>query len=99
MQAAAKTAWEQAAQRDPTGYYSVRANELLQNEQPFTVKNPVDLGYNLDQERAAAEDWMRTTFSLPAETDLSGLGELASDPRIQRAAAFWELGLYADAAR
>lgn len=96
-QAAASAAWEQAAQRDPTGYYSVRANELLQNLPPFTIKNPVDLGYNLDQERSAAEEWMRTTFSLPAGTDLNGLGELASDARVQRASAFWELGLNTEA--
>jgi soluble lytic murein transglycosylase len=96
-QNAANTAWQQAAQRDPTGYYSVRANELLQNLQPFTVNRPVDLGYDLAQERGQAEQWMRTTFTLPEGTDLNGLGDMGADPRLQRAAAFWELGLYAEA--
>jgi soluble lytic murein transglycosylase len=91
---AARTAWEQAAQRDPTGYYSERANELLQNQTPFQVNQPVDLGYNLVQERIQAEEWLRTTFSLSPETDLNGLGELAADPRMVRGAAFWDLGLY-----
>jgi soluble lytic murein transglycosylase len=95
--AAAKNAWEQAAQRDPTGYYSVRANELLQNLQPFSVSRPIDLGYDLAKERSLADEWMRTTFSLPAEADLNGLGEMAPDPRAQRGVAFWELGLYAEA--
>ncbi len=95
--AAAKNAWEQAAQRDPTGYYSVRANELLQNLAPFSVNRPIDLGYNLAQERGQADDWLRTTFSLPDNADLNSLGELASDPRVQRGQAFWELGLYAEA--
>ena len=92
---AARIAWQQGAQADPTGYYSERANELLQNRDPFTINQPVDLGYDLASERAQAEEWLRTTFALPAETDLNGLGPLASDSRITRAAAFWELGLYA----
>lgn len=92
---AARTAWQQGAQADPTGYYSERANELLQNRDPFMINQPVDLGYDLASERPQAEQWLRTTFALPAETDLSGLGPLASDSRITRAAAFWELGLYA----
>ena len=92
--AAARTAWEQGAQRDPTGYYSERANDLLQNEQPFSISRPVDLGYDLAQERGQAEAWLRTTFSLPSETNLSGPGDLSSDPRFQRGTAFWDLGLY-----
>jgi soluble lytic murein transglycosylase len=94
---AAKSAWEQGAQLDPTGYYSERANELLQGREPFTVTQPVDLGYDLDQERQAAETWMRSTFALSADLDLTGLGDLASDARVQRGLAFWELGLYNEA--
>lgn len=95
--AAAKNAWEKAAQADPTGYYSVRANELLQNHQPFTVSRPIDLAYDLEQERSQAEEWLRSNFSIPAEVDLNGLGELAADSRAQRGLAFWELGLYVEA--
>ncbi len=40
---------------------------------------------------------MRLTFNLPADTDLSGLGALASDGRIIRGTELWELGLYEDA--
>jgi len=94
---AARSAWEQAAQLDPTGYYSERANELLQNQAPFQISQPVDLGYDLEKERAAAEEWMRTTFALTPETDLAGLGELASDARVMRGSAYWELGLYTQA--
>lgn len=94
---AARQAWEQAAQRDPTGYYSERANELLQNKPPFSIDQPVDLGYNLEQERAQAEEWLRATFAIPAETDLNSLGEMADDPRAIRGNTFWELGLYKEA--
>lgn len=94
---AAKKSWSQAVQRDPTDYYSIRANELIQNQAPFTVDGPIDLGYDLAQERPQAEAWLRTTFALPAETDLSGLGDLASDPRVIRGMGFWDLGLYSEA--
>jgi len=93
----ARLAWQQGAQRDPTGYYSERANELLLNRPAFTIDQPVDLGYELDQERAQADAWMRSTFALAADTSLDGLGDLAEDPGIQRGAAFWELGLYNEA--
>ena len=95
--AEARKAWEQAAQRDPTGYYSIRANELLQGLTPFVISRPIDLGYDLAQERSQAEAWLRTTFSLPEDTDLNGLGDLASDEHIKRGSAFWELGLYSEA--
>ncbi len=94
---AARSAWQQGAQRDPTGYYSERANELLLNRAAFTIDQPVDLGYDLAAERSQAEEWLRTTFSIPPETDLGGLSDLANDPRILRGAAFWELGLYNEA--
>ncbi|MBE0696099.1 MAG: transglycosylase SLT domain-containing protein, partial [Anaerolineaceae bacterium] len=94
---AAKSAWEQGAQRDPTGYYSERANEFLQNRSPFLIDQPIDLGYDLEKERGKAEEWLRATFALPPETNLDGLGNLAADPRIIRGRAFWELGLYDEA--
>jgi soluble lytic murein transglycosylase len=90
----ARAAWQQAAQLDPTGYYSERSSELLNDRKPFQVDNPIDLGYDLEQERIQAQDWLRVTFNIPAETDLSGLGDLGGDPRFIRGSVFWELGLY-----
>ena len=46
---------------------------------PLLISRPIDLGYDLAQERSQAEEWLRTTFSLPEDTDLNGLGDLASD--------------------
>ena len=40
---------------------------------------------------------MRLTFKLPADTDLSGPGALASDPRMIRGKELWDLGEYEDA--
>lgn len=89
--------WELAAQRDPTGYYSERARQLLSNQSPFQPVARINLEFDPAQEKSLAEGWLRTTFGLPAETDLSGLAELAYDPRVVRAGAFWELGLYEQA--
>jgi soluble lytic murein transglycosylase len=40
---------------------------------------------------------VRKTFSVPADTSLSGLGPLAGDGFIQRGTELWNLGLYNDA--
>ena len=93
----AQASWNAGAQVDPTGYYSERCRELQLGQAPF--QENLDLNLNFDQaaERKLAEGWMRVTFNLAPSTDFSTLGALAIDPRIQRASAFWELGLYAQA--
>ena len=90
----ARAYWEQCANRDPSGYYSVRAREVLLGVPPFG--EAFDYSLNVDQaaERSLAESWMRITFNLDPATDLAGPGELPSEPRFQRGTAFWELGLY-----
>lgn len=94
---AARTAWEQSALADPTGYYSERAKDLLSGREPFTLPIDYDLVFDLDAERREAEAWMRTVFSISEETNLSHPGELGNDPRFQRGNEFWRLGLYEEA--
>ena len=55
-----------------------------------------DLGYDPEIERKEAEAWLRTTFAVPAEVDLSSPDNLEADPRFQRGNLFWELGLYTE---
>jgi soluble lytic murein transglycosylase len=95
--AVARASWEQAAQRDPTGYYSERARQLLNNEAPFTAASALDLEIDWAQERHLAELWVRNTFEIPAEINLSELDTLAADPDFIRGRALWELGEYAQA--
>jgi soluble lytic murein transglycosylase len=95
--AGARTNWEQAAAADPTGYYSERARDILTGYAPFTPPAVYDLAVDRASERAEAEAWMRTTFSLPDGTDLSGPGPLLSDGRLQRGIELWQLGLYQQA--
>jgi soluble lytic murein transglycosylase len=92
-----ESAWQQAQNADPGGYYSERASDLLMGHAPFTPPAKTNLNPDLTAERKAADSWMRLTFSLPADTDLSGLGALASDPRMIRGRELWELGEYEDA--
>lgn len=86
--------WEQAAQRDPTDYYSLRARELLDGKSPFYASEFYDLDYDLIEERKLAEGWMRNTFTIPQDVSLLGLSDLAADPRVQRGNLYWQLGLY-----
>ncbi len=94
---AAMNAWREAQNRDPGGYYSERARDLLLERAPFTPPISTNLTPDLVAERKDADSWVRLTFNLPLETDLSGLGALAADPRIIRGTEFWELGVYEDA--
>jgi soluble lytic murein transglycosylase len=96
-QEAAKSAWEQAAVIDPTGYYSERAKDLLLEQDPFTPPLEFDLAMDLETEKREAEDWIKTIFGLPEETNLSDPGPLHNDDRFQRGNEFWRLGLYEQA--
>lgn len=92
--ATAQTLWQQAAAIDPTGYYSERARDLIASRAPFSPPKNLNLGINLQAERQEAETWIKSTFSLPPETDLSSPGNLFSDPRYLRGVEFWHLGLF-----
>ncbi len=94
---AAQVTWGQAVNIDPTGYYSERARELILGQAPFTPPQMFDLAVDLENERRQAEEWLRSTFQVGDEVDLSELGELANDPRFQRGMELWRLGLYDEA--
>lgn len=93
----AKTALETAAAIDPTGYYSERARDMLAGRTPFTPPEMFDLGIDLQAERLEAENWLRSQFFIPAEANLSGLGDLRDDGRVIRGAELWRLGMFAQA--
>ena len=90
----ATASWQQAEDSDPTGYYSERASDLLLGREPFTPPPAYDLNYDAEMEKAEAESWMRMTFNISEEVDLSSLGELANDPRMIRGTELWHLGMY-----
>jgi soluble lytic murein transglycosylase len=91
---AAASAFQAAQNLNPTGYYSERAGDILAGRKPFEVPIGHSFGVNLEAERPEAEAWLRTTFNLSPETNLSGPDALALDGRFIRGNEFWELGLY-----
>ncbi len=93
----AQTSWQEGQATDPTGYYSLRARDLLLGRAPFETPANVNFNPDLEQERRDAEAWVRVSFNLPPETDLTGPGSLAQDPRFVRGTELWELGMYGEA--
>lgn len=86
-----------ASGRDPTGYYSERARQVLEGKPPLSASGSYILEVDTQTEYILAEGWLRRTFNLDAEINLSSPGLLASNRTFQRAEAFWELGLMQDA--
>ncbi|MEW6083768.1 MAG: tetratricopeptide repeat protein [Chloroflexota bacterium] len=95
--AGAQESWQQGQAIDPTNYYSIRARDMLLGNAPFQPPPATNLDIDLAQERKDAEAWMRITFELPVETDLTNPGALAQDPRFVRGTELWELGMYDEA--
>ncbi|MDH5507115.1 MAG: tetratricopeptide repeat protein [Anaerolineae bacterium] len=90
----AQIAWQIAAETDPTGYYSIRAKDMLEGRAAFTIDENYSLEYDRQAEKEAAEVWMKITFALDNGTDLSGLGPLASHSGVVRGTELWHLGLF-----
>ena len=94
---AAQQAWQQGQALDTTEYYSQRARDVLIGRGLFETPSIVDLNPDLEKERKDAEAWVRVTFKLPTDTDLSGPGALAQDARFIRGTELWEMGMYDEA--
>lgn len=93
----AQSSWQQGQAVDPAGYYSVRSRDLLEGKTPFQPPANTNFSPDLEKERKEAEAWVRVSFNLPPDTDLSGPGTLAQDPRFVRGTELWELGMYDEA--
>ncbi len=90
----ALNSWREGQNRDPGGYYSERARDLLLEREPFAPAASPNFTSDMPAERSDADTWMRLTFNLSPDVDLDGLGPLASDVRIIRGREYWDLGLY-----
>ena len=93
----AQASWQQGQAADPSNYYSLRSIDMLLERVPFESPASTNLNPDLSQERKDAEAWVRVKFGLPPETDLTGPGTLAQDPRFVRGTELWELGMYDEA--
>jgi soluble lytic murein transglycosylase len=95
--AAAQQAWQQGQAIDKTEYYSQRSRDVLLGRGFFESPSLVNLEPDLPRERQEAEAWVRITFNLPPETDLTGPGPVAQDSRFIRGTELWEMGMYDEA--
>ena len=85
--------YQQAVTADPTGYYSLRANEKLNGLTPFPLSTNADLSIDLALDKLAADEWMITTFKLDPATSLSDDTALNVFSRYLRGKEFTRLGL------
>jgi soluble lytic murein transglycosylase len=92
--AGAEAAWTRAAATDPHGYYSLRAEELLRGETPFTPPPAYDFAFDAEAEREQTEAWLRATF--PLAQNMDAISELHpgiwQEARFVRGAELWRLG-------
>ncbi|MBI4732392.1 MAG: tetratricopeptide repeat protein [Chloroflexi bacterium] len=93
----AQASFQQAASLNQTDYYSLRAQDILFNRAPFDSPPSYAPEADLAAERLNADAWLRVTFGLPTDTDLSDPGALISDARLIRGTELWGLGLQDDA--
>ncbi len=96
--ASAEVSWASAVQADPTGYYSVRAQELLLGQPPLQPAQSPLFQHDWGSERSQAEEWLRQHFTILGPEPLTSLDPaLASDGRMMRGREFWSLGMYSEA--
>jgi soluble lytic murein transglycosylase len=94
----ATEAWQAASAADPTGYYSLRAADLLADRPPFHSEGVANFVTDAVAERTEAESWLRSTFTLSGSEPLAELSQaLRADPRLVRAEEFLRLGLVVEA--
>ncbi|MCX6055570.1 MAG: transglycosylase SLT domain-containing protein [Chloroflexi bacterium] len=89
----ALTYYQQAVNADPTGYYSIRAEQILSGKAPFPSLKDFDLAILFDTERVEADRWMRDTFKIDPSIDLGNPADLNSNPLYQRAEAHTKLDM------
>lgn len=87
-----------AIEAAPDGYYSARAQDLVENRAPF--EPPASYRFQFDEatELATAEDWLRQTFGIEQEGALWPLSAaLQADPRLIRGRELWAVGAFEEA--
>ena len=88
---------EKAAEISKTGYYSLRAAELLQGKDYLETAGNYDFEIDLDSERQVADQWMMLTFSLDSDK-LYDASPYRRDPDYLKGCEYYSLGQYAEAA-
>ncbi|MBX3081208.1 MAG: tetratricopeptide repeat protein [Anaerolineae bacterium] len=94
----ARAAYTEASKIDPGGYYSIRANDLLNGQGPFVPPTKIDWSFDTPERIGEAETWMRKTFNIDQTGELWKLSpDLANDPRMVRGNELFAVAAYDDA--
>ncbi len=87
----AKQAWTHASEADPTGFFGLRSAQLLNNENPITVKDPVtSLAVPLTPADAADLTSWYANYGTTVE---AAQASVQQDPGFQRMNLLFDLGL------
>jgi soluble lytic murein transglycosylase len=94
----AQQSLDRVAAAAPDSYYAARAQEVINNREPFQPPKTVTLQRDETADRDAAEAWMRSTFGLTQTGPLWPTAQaLDSDPRMIRGRELWTLAAYQEA--
>jgi len=95
---ASDEALQLARAASPDSYFGARATDILNGVEPFTTPAQVRLTFDDVADRATADAWIRQTFNVPTDVDLSQLSPtLQTDTRMVRGLELWELAAYSEA--
>jgi soluble lytic murein transglycosylase len=81
----------------PFTYFGIRAQQVLNNQIPFTSDPNFNPTINLVTERQQAALWLQNTFDIAGTVDLSAATLLSGNPFAARGDILWSLGLYQQA--
>lgn len=85
--------YQKAANADPSGYYGIRAAQLLNQQAPLPQLQNIDLAIDLENEKAKANRWMVDTFSLDSSIDVNSSGDLSANQSWMKAEVYTRLGM------
>jgi soluble lytic murein transglycosylase len=91
--AAAKEYYQKAATTNPTGYYGIRAAEILAGQAPLLQLQNIDLAVDYKNEKIKANRWVVDTFKLDATVDVNSPSELANNQSWMKAEVYTKLGM------
>lgn len=96
--ARAEDALRLAVSAAPDGYFSARAQDLINERQPFSPPPAYQFQFDDAADITQAEDWLRQTYRITQEGALWPLANtLTADLRLVRGRELWAVAAYAEA--
>lgn len=96
--AAAQSAFQMAQTVAPESFFAIRAADILNGVEPFTPPAQYQFTFDEVADRAAADEWLRATFSLTQTGDLSvPSAAVEADGRRVRGIELWAVGAFDEA--